>query len=873
MGRPERLFRLLLRVFPAEFRGDFGDQMVEDFRDQQTNAARLGRRGARWRLWRTTTIDVLRRAPHEHLDVLRRDVAYALRQIRRRPGISFGAITTLGIGLGLNTAVFSLASTVLWRSLPFPGGNRLVAIHEISVETPNSGTSVSAANFADWEARSRTLDALAVVGWTTQTLIGDGDPEHLTGARVSRGFFRVVPIQLERGRPFNDADYAPLAGTAASEIRDGDPVEPAVAIIAHDLWLRLFGGRDSAIGSKVRLNQTTVEIVGVLPQGFTFPGSEEAQFWQPMVPDVTQRRARYLSAFGQLADGTSLSQAQAELDLISAELARLYPRANKDHRARLINLRDHVARDVRGHIWLLLGAAASVLLIACASVGNILLAQASGRRLEFATRTALGASRAHLVRQTLTESLVFAALGGTVATLLASWALPSLASLAPPTTPRLSEIRIDGLVIAFTAVASVAVGLLCGLAACIAATGAASRPMGHAAGADARGPGRRFRLGLTVAQIAVALALAIGTGLLTRTLRAVTALDLGFVPTNVLSVGLTPQSPLYRQPGRKTEFESEVQARVRALPGVVSAGIGSRPLGPGTFGYELTMDGSAVRTVTASVDVVGPGYLEAIGARLSAGRFIGPDDTVERPLVGVVNQAAARAWWPDANPIGRMLFRDQKRMEIVGLVDDVRRKDLEADPSPTVYMATAQSPNLWTNNLLIRTSGDARAVLTSVREVMRSIDREQALARIMTLEDSLSQATAPRRNLLWLVGFFSVLALLLAGMGVYGVVAESVTQRVPEIGVRMALGATSSDVWKMILAQALWLVARGILIGLALAIAFNRVMTSFVFRVATVDPASYVAACLCVAGATLAACLVPARRAARVDPVIALRQE
>jgi putative ABC transport system permease protein len=873
MGRPERLFRLLLRVFPAEFRGDYGDQMVDDFRDQHSDAARQRRRGARWRLWRTTTVDVLRRAPHEHLDVLRRDVAYALRQIGRRPGVSLGAIATLGIGLGLNTAVFSLASTVLWRSLPFPSGDRLVAIHEVSVDPANNGTSASAANFAEWEARSRTLDALAVVGWTTQTLIGDGDPEHLTGARVSRGFFRVAPIQLERGRPFNDADYAPLVATAASEIRDGDPIEPAVAIIAHDLWRRSFGGRDSAIGSKVRLNQTTVEIVGVLPRGFTFPGSEEAQFWQPMVPDITQRRARFLSAFGRLADGTSLPQAQAEFDLISAELARLYPRANKDHRARLINLRDYVARDVRGRLWLLLGAAASVLLIACASVGNILLAQASGRRLEFATRTALGASRAHLVRQTLTESLVFAALGGTVAMLLASWSLPVLTSLAPPATPRLSEIRIDWLVVAFTAVASVTVGLLCGLAASLAATGAASRPIRHAAGADLRGPGRRLRLGLTVAQIAVALALAIGTGLLTRTLRAVTALDLGFLPTNVLSVGLTPQSPRYRQPGSKTAFESELQARVRALPGVVSVGIGSRPLGPATFAHELTIDGSAVRTVAASVDVVGPGYLEAIGARLSAGRVFGADDTAERPLVGIVNRAAAIAWWPDANPIGQTLVRDDRRMEIVGVVDDVRRQLLEADPPPTVYMATAQSPNYWTNNLLIRTSSDARAVLPAVREVMRSIDREQALVRVMTLEDSLSQATAPRRNLLWLVGVFSLLALLLAGMGVYGVASENVAQRVPELGVRMALGATPSDVRKMILVHALWLAAGGMLIGLALALAFHRVMTSFVFRVPTLDPPSYVAACLCVAGATLAACLIPARRAAHVDPVVALRQE
>ncbi len=401
MGRPDRVFRLLLRLFPSEFRGDYGDQMVADFRDQHEDAARHG--FSRARLWRATTLDLVRRAPREHLDVLWRDVACALRQIRRRPVVSLGAIATLAIGLGLNTAVFGLAGTVLWRDLPFPGGDRLVAIHELSID-PGGGTSVSSANFLDWEARSRTLEALALVGWTTGTLIGPGDPEQLTGARVSRGFFRVVPIQPERGRLFNDGDYAPLAATAVSEIRNGDPVEPGVAIIAHALWLRAFGGRDDVIGSKVRLNQTAVEIIGVLPREFVFPGSEEAVFWQPMAPDGAGRRARYLSGFGRLASATSLPEAQAEFDVISAELARLYPRANKDYRAHLVNLRDDVARDVRGRLWLLLGAAGSVLLIACASIGNLLLAQASGRRLEFATRAALGASRAHLVRQTLTEA-------------------------------------------------------------------------------------------------------------------------------------------------------------------------------------------------------------------------------------------------------------------------------------------------------------------------------------------------------------------------------------------------------------------------------------------------------------------------------------
>ena len=868
----ERLFRALLRAFPAEFRGDYGDQMTNDFRDQHADAAARNRRAGQWRLWMRTIVDVLKRAPREHLDILRRDAAYALRQLRRRPGITIGAVVTLAVGLGLNTAVFGLASTILWRSLPFPDADQLVVIHDISVDGSRDGTSVSATNFADWEVRSRTLEAMALVGRNTQTLLGAGDPELLNGRRVSRGFFRVLPIQLQRGRVFRDEDYALLEATAAGPITNRVTPEPDVAIISYDLWQRRFGGGDDVVGRNVRFGATSVEIIGVLPRGFEFPGAEEAEFWQPMVPEQAGRRARYLSAFGKLADGVALPQARHEFDAISTDLARLYPRANEVFRVRLTAWRDDVAGPMRGYLWLLFGAATTVLLIACASIGNLLLAQASGRRLEFATRSALGASRASLVRQMLTESLVFAALGGVFALLLASWALPVLTKLTPADTPRLREIRVDGMVVAFTIVSSIAVGLLCGVLASIAAAGS-SQSIRHSTGADVRGPARRFRAALTIVQIALALSLAVGTGLLTRTLRAVAALDLGFTPSNVLSVGLTPSGPQYSNVGVKAQFESEVEARVRALPGVMAAGIGSRPLGGNNFLNTFTVLGNPDRTVGASVDVVGPGYLEALGARLAAGRFINTEDTASRPLVAVVNRAAAQAWWPGSDPLGRTIANEQKRLQVVGVVDDVRRANLEAEPLPTVYLATAQTPNFWTNNLLIRSSSDARAILPAVRDIMRSIDRDQALARITTLEDSLREATAPRRNLLSLVGVFSAMALLLAVIGIYGVVAEGFAQRIPEIGVRMALGATKANVMMLIVGQGTRLIVAGTLIGLATAIAFNRAMSAFVFRVATTDPATYLAACLCVAAAALAACLLPASRAARIDPVEALRTE
>lgn len=866
---PERLHRALLRLFPAEFRGDFGDQMTDDFRDQHDDMARRGRT---WRLWALTIAGLLGRAPREHLDILQRDAGYAVRQLRRRPGVTAGAVVTLAVGLGLNTAVFALASTILWRSLPFPDADRLVVIHDVSVDGSRDGTSVSAANFADWEARSRTLQAMALVGWNTQTLLGAGDPELLIGRRVSRAFFRVLPVRLHRGRVFTDRDYARLEATAAGPIVNHVTTEPDVAIVSYDVWRRLFAGRDDAIGHRVRFGLTSVEIVGVLPRGFSFPGAEDAEFWQPMVPEQAGRRARYLSAYGKLADGVALQQARHEFDAISAELARLYPRANEGFRVRLTGWRDDVAGPVRGYLWLLLGAAGTVLLIACASIGNLLLAQASGRRLEFATRSALGASRAGLVRQMLTESLVFSALGGAAALLLARWALPILGGLAPAETPRLGEMRVDGWVVAFTALSSIGVGLLCGALASIAAAGSA-HSIRHGAGADVRGPARRFRAGLAVVQIALALALAVGTGLLTRTLRAVTSLDLGFTPANVLSIGLTPSGSQYRNAAAKERLERELEARVRTLPGVIAAGIGSRPLGGATFANTFSIPGTPDRTVQAAVDAVGPGYLEAIGARLSAGRFITSEDTANRPLVAIVNRAAALAWWPGVDPLGRPLANEHKALEVVGVIEDVRRTNLEADPLPTVYVAIAQTPNLWTNNLLVRVSGDAPFVLPAIREIMRSIDRDQALARITTLDESLHKATAPRRNLLSVVGVFSAMALLLAVIGIYGVVSEIFAQRIPEIGVRIALGATRANVMMLIVHQGTSLIARGTLIGLATAIALNRAMTAFVFRVATTDPATYLTAVFCVVAAALVACLLPARRAALVDPVVALRTE
>jgi putative ABC transport system permease protein len=864
------VYRALLRVFPAEFRGDFGDQMSDDFRDQQADAEKSGR-ASLVVLWARTIADSCRRGPREHLDILMRDAGFAVRLLGRRPGLAASAVLTLAIGIGLNAAVFSLINSVLWRDLSIPESDRLVRVYEVTPAPELKTGAVSADNLLDWRSRTKSFDGLTTATLSPMTLVipSGGDPEEVPVARVSNDFFRVVPVRPAIGRIFTEADYTPMP--QASRQNDGNLPVPTVAILSHRFWMRQFQGRADAVGSTVRLDRGAVEIVGVLAVDVAFPGVEEADIWMPVVLEPIGRRARYLSVFGRLAPGVSLAQAQAELDVLAGQMAADYPRANQGYGIRAEGLLESATGHVAGELWLLGGAASCVLLIACANVANLLLAFASGRRLELATRVALGAGRGHLVRQAMTEGLVLALAGGVLGTALALWSLPLLVTLVPSATPRLSDVSMDGRTVAFIAAVSLLVGLGCGLAGCVPTRHLATRGVLRSTGAGAR-QGLRFRQVLTDSEIAVALMLVVAAGLLVRTLRAVGALDLGFEPAHVLTIGITPDMRQYRGPA-KAQFEQDLMTRVRAVPTVSAAGIGSRPLGEGTFATSIRLTEQSAETIDISLDVVGDGYLEALGARLTSGRPFSDRDVAEGPAVALVNAAAAAKLWPDRAAVGRTFRLEENLVDVVGVVSDVRRRDLEADVAPTIYLPSAQQPRFWTNNMLVRTTGAPDAVLPAVRAIMRQLDGDQALTRIQTLEERLAAATAPRRQMLWLVGIFSALAFGLALVGVYGVMAEAVAQRVPEIGVRMALGATSADVVRLILRQGGLLMLLGVILGLGGATALNRLMSAFVFRVSTTDPGTYVVAGLCLAAASLIACAIPAARAVRVDPVIALRQD
>ncbi|HJR58201.1 MAG TPA: ABC transporter permease [Vicinamibacterales bacterium] len=872
----DRLYRALLKLFPREFRGDFGDQMADDFRDQREDAAHQPSRTPLLRLWQRTLSDALHRAPREHFDILRRDAGYALRLFRRRPGMTASALLTLAIGIGLTAAVFSVVHGVLWRSLPLPDSERLVSLEEVSPAPQREGIRVSPDNFRDWEHDTRTLDALATISSSRPRIVQEAGAEEIVGAAVSASFFRIAPARVALGRLLTPADYARVEAQLGPRDpkRPRQSPKPGVAVIGYGLWQRQFGGRPDIVGQRVsfgRLGLGDVEIVGVLEKDFRFPLVPDAECWLPDVPETGMRRARYLTAFGRLAPGKTVPEAQAEFDVIASRLEAAYPVANKGRGARVTSLREKVTGGVRTQLWLLAGSAICVLLIVCANVSNLLLTHTSGRQREFAARVALGASRAHLVRQALTEGLVLAWAGGFLGFLLARWTVPVLVTVAPVTIPRLDEVTVGLQVLAFAAAVSVVVGLVCGAVAIVGAgrTGLDS-PL-RSTGTSGRSAGRRFRQVLIVSEIALALMLAVAASLLVQTMRAVTALQLGFDPSNVISIGLSVDTRKLEGASAKARFESEMIAAVSSLPGVAAAGIGLRPLGSGGMGTVIRLPEDDESSVIR-VDAVGPGYLEALGARLVAGRFIEDRDNASGPKVALVNEAAARQYF-QGEAVGRTVLNEKDPILIVGVLGDIRNAGLEGEPLPSLYLPSAQTSTFWTNNMLVRTTGDPRELLPAIRTVVRQIDPELPLTRIQTLEERLNEEIAPRRFTLRLVSLFSLIALGLAVVGIYGVVMESVAQRVPEIGVRMALGATAGNVMTMILRQGSRLIGIGIALGIATALAMNGVMSAFVFRVPTTDPVSYASAAVALIAASLAACAVPARRAARIDPVVALRQE
>jgi predicted permease len=870
MARPpfyERVYRALLSLFPAEFRGDFGEAMAADFRDQRRDAE--GRPGGLRRLWARTIVDVIRSAPREHLDVAWRDAVYAFRVLAKHPMASGTAVLSLAIGIGLNSTVYSVVSGVLWRSLPFVDSEHLVSIGSVTPSEPRPAD-VRDRLFLDLGERSQTLDSIGAFDMRGITIVAPGEPTQIACPAITAGLFEVLRVRPLLGRVFSPADYEAAHTLRIRADPSKRPPLPAVVLLSDSLWRSRFNGDRAALGSYMTVaGGDRLQIVGVMgpemeSMGIALPG----QCWVPDVADRAEPLQEWRRVIGRLRPDRSIAELNAELTVIGGLPETDY--ATKELRTlRAIPVIDGLVGDVRTQLLFLFGAVVCVLLVTCANVVNLFLAHAAGRRNELATRVALGASRSRLIRQSLTESLILSLLGGLGGFFLAVWALPVLVSLAPRRIPRLDAIAVDWSTFAFTLAVSVAVGIVCAVLAAIP-TEKAPRAVFGSVQAATTPRTARLRHAVTVCEIALALMLAVASSLMVRTLQALNAIDLGFDPRGVVSVSLPSR---FTELHEVQDFHVAIVERVKALPEVRAAGIGLGPLGTSMGLGGIMLPGESRDLGMVNVDAVSPGYFEALGARLLAGRlFDTRDASRDQRLVIVVNKSAAQRFWKGSDAVGQILRSGKQEFHVIGVVADLRGV-LDQESGPTIYQVSNQSRNFIAGGMLIRVDGDAKALVPAIRSIIRSMDPEQPFSGVRPLQERIDEAMAPRLFVLRLIGLFSALGLILAVVGVYGVLAEFVAQRVPEIGVRMAFGATASDVLTLILSHGARLVAIGIVLGLSGAILLRNAMSTMVYGVQTLDPLAYLAACLLLCAATIGASMVPARRASRLDPAVALRSE
>jgi putative ABC transport system permease protein len=801
------------------------------------------------------------------------DLRYGLRMLHRSPGFTLMAVLTLGLGIGANTAVFSVVNAVLLKPLAYRDADRIVTLSYASdkkTDAPFSmGKQVSVPDFYDWHDQSTTFEAMAYYASRRTSVVAGVEAEYRQAARVSPEFFRVFSLDPAVGRLFTAEEVTPGSGGAA--------------VISYSFWQSHFGGDARALGQTVRMYDHAVIIVGVLPPGFQFP--DKTEIWFP-VGTITQETSKYRSAnnylaVGRLKPGVSLEQAQTQMLSISARLEQQYPQSNKGRSVSVTRMRDEMVSDVRFTLYLLLAAVALVLLIACANVATLLLAKATSRTREIAVRIAMGASRGRIVWQLATESLVLALLAGTVGLILAVWGLKGLVALAPGELPRLAETGIDGWVLAFTFGISLIASLLFGLAPAIQASQAnpnEALKLG-ARQALAGGTAGKIRSALVVGEIALSVMLLVGAGLLIRSFIALHNVALGFRPENVLVMQATVPAP-GPQFARANQFFKDLLADVSALPGVVAAGATMAPPGhiESMTGYWIDHlpKEMNISAPSAVVSVVTPNIFSALGIPLKRGRDFNDGDTRDAPFTAVINEALARSAFPGQDPIGRIIFcgfDSDKPMRIVGVVGDVRQSGPAQEPQSQIYMPYQQhSYNGSTLSVVVRTAADP----TSLVETMRRKARERSLevpVKFTTMEASLYENVAAPRFRTLLLGIFAGLAVCLAMAGVYGAMAYTVSQRSNEIGLRMALGANTSDVLLLVLRQGMAFAASGLALGLIGAVAATRLLTSMLFQVKPGDPMTYIAVVVLLGVVALLACYFPARRASRVDPMVVLRNE
>jgi putative ABC transport system permease protein len=795
------------------------------------------------------------------------DFRYALRQLIKAPSFTIVAILTLALGIGACTAIFSVVNVVLLQPLDYSQPDRIVNIRETDLpKFPEF--SVAPPNYIDWEKQAKSYEYLAAYGGARINLTGDGEPQQLLGVKATGHYFDVFGIKPAVGRfllPEEDA-----------------PGKNHVVVLSYGFWQRVFGGAHDVAGRAVQLNGEPYTIVGVAPFGFGLTGKIDA--WLPMAfkPDETANDARgghYINVVGRLKPGVTVTQARAELEVIASQLAKQYPDSNKGWGILMMPIQDYTVRDVKPVLYTLLGAVGCVLLIACANLANLLLARATARSREISIRAALGAGRGRLIRQLLTESVVLAVCGGVAGVILARWGLDALLALAPTSLPRISEIHLNFGVLLFSLALSVVTGLLFGIAPALLAVRAdVNEALKQGTRGSTEGGARgRLRSALVVIEVTFALVLLGGAGLLARSFMQLTHVDPGFVPENATLLRLSLPQKKYPEKDQQIAFANALLERVKNLPGVQATGIThSMPLA-GDYVLTFNIEG---RPAIAPSDLpstnyyaVTPDYFRAMGIRLVRGRGFTPQDDARAPHVAVINETMARQFFPNEDPIGKRINiqngPDTWR-EIVGIVGDIKQYGLDKATSLQSYEPFAQAP-FNSLNIVIRTTGSPAALLSALRAEVYAVDKDQPVGTIRPLEEIVADSIARQRFAMTLLTVFSAVALVIAAVGIYGVMAYNVVQRTGEFGIRMALGAQQGDVLRLVLTQGGKLIGLGLGIGLLATLGASRAMGSMLFNTSAYDPLTLASITVLLAVVALVACFFPANRATKVNPIEALR--
>ena len=800
------------------------------------------------------------------------DLQIGARMLIKHPSFTTVAVLTLAIGIGANITIFSVVNSILFRPLPYPEVERLVFLWS---EAPNQNVKERTSGFGDitdWRDQEESFEGLAVFDPVSVTLTGGAEPEQAQSVRASANLFSLLGV-------------APLIGRTFTA--DEDQQQARVAVLSHGLWRRRFGSSPAVLGQSLEIDGNSSQVIGVMPEGFQFP-EVDTQLWEPhtLVPNweaqKTQRGAGPWRVVGRLRRQISLQQAQTEMNAVAQRLELAYPGSNKGLGVNLVSFElQFTGPDVRLALWVLFGAVVCVLLIACTNVANLILARSIAREREFAIRTALGAGRLRLIRQLLTESMLLALLAGATGLFIADIGIRALISFSPPNIPHLESVEIDARVLAFTAFVSLLTGLLFGLAPALKTSQAHPAEVLKAGRSDSGGiGGRRLRGLLVITEFSLAVVLLSGAGLLVRSFIHIQQVDLGFDPDRVLLINIAP--PINNTSDQWRLYHQQVIERVAALPGVESAGLIKDIVIGGNPDGLLTIEGSSQGSleqarIPFNRDSISEEFFQTLSVPLRKGRYFNSQDNQGSVPVTIVNETMARRFWPDEEPLGRRFKLGSAQssnpwLTVVGVVGDMRRQSIELQPIAQVFLPHLQSPSRRMN-LLVRTTADPTKLTSIVRSEISSVDKTVPIYGVSTLEGRLARGVAQRRFQTWLLALFSALALLLAAVGIYGLIHQSVTLRTREIAIRLALGAQHQDVLRLVVGQGMGLALCGIGVGCLAAFGLTRVLTELLYGVTAKDPMTFIGVPLLLLVVGLLACYLPARRATRVDPTVGLRHE